>query len=259
MRRGFLDLLAERRPPSATRRAGRDHTHHQWRAARRVRRTARRERASSASMSRSIHSTATLSRTSRAAIAWRRCSKASTPPQRAGLKIKINTVALKHDNAHEIPELIKWAHARGLRHHFDRNHAARRDRRRPHRSIPVACRACARTWRAIGRLTDLARSHRRARRVTCAWRKPAAGSASSRRSPTISAKAAHACASPARAGSIFASGTKPPSICATPLRVNGGDDGASSGDRCARSRLRPKGHDFHIERSARPQRRATCR
>lgn len=33
---------------------------------------------------------------------------------RAGLKIKINTVALKHDNAHEIPDMIKWAHARGL-------------------------------------------------------------------------------------------------------------------------------------------------
>ena len=32
--------------------------------------------------------------------------------QAAGLKIKINTVALKHDNAHEIPNLIKWAHAR---------------------------------------------------------------------------------------------------------------------------------------------------
>lgn len=31
----------------------------------------------------------------------------------AGLKVKINTVALKHDNAHEIPELVKWAHARG--------------------------------------------------------------------------------------------------------------------------------------------------
>jgi cyclic pyranopterin phosphate synthase len=31
-----------------------------------------------------------------------------------GLKIKINTVALKRDNAHEIPDLIKWAHTRGL-------------------------------------------------------------------------------------------------------------------------------------------------
>ncbi len=34
--------------------------------------------------------------------------------QAAGLKVKINTVALKHDNAHEIPDLIQWAHAKGL-------------------------------------------------------------------------------------------------------------------------------------------------
>lgn len=34
--------------------------------------------------------------------------------ERAGLKIKINVVALKHDNAHEIPDLVKWAHGRGF-------------------------------------------------------------------------------------------------------------------------------------------------
>lgn len=34
--------------------------------------------------------------------------------ERVGLKIKINTVALKHDNAHELPAMIKWAHARGF-------------------------------------------------------------------------------------------------------------------------------------------------
>lgn len=34
--------------------------------------------------------------------------------EQAGLKIKINTVALKHDNAHEIPSLIQWAHGRGF-------------------------------------------------------------------------------------------------------------------------------------------------
>lgn len=34
--------------------------------------------------------------------------------ERAGLKVKINTVALKHDNAHEIPDLVKWAHGRGF-------------------------------------------------------------------------------------------------------------------------------------------------
>ena len=34
--------------------------------------------------------------------------------ERAGLRIKINTVALKHDNAHELPDLVKWAHGRGF-------------------------------------------------------------------------------------------------------------------------------------------------
>lgn len=34
--------------------------------------------------------------------------------EHAGLKVKINTVALKRDNAHEIPDLIKWAHGRGF-------------------------------------------------------------------------------------------------------------------------------------------------
>jgi cyclic pyranopterin phosphate synthase len=33
--------------------------------------------------------------------------------QAAGLKVKINTVALREDNAAELPELIRWAHGRG--------------------------------------------------------------------------------------------------------------------------------------------------
>ncbi|HEY1425947.1 MAG TPA: GTP 3',8-cyclase MoaA [Caulobacteraceae bacterium] len=32
----------------------------------------------------------------------------------AGLKVKINTVALAHDNAAEIPDLIQWAHSHGM-------------------------------------------------------------------------------------------------------------------------------------------------
>ena len=32
----------------------------------------------------------------------------------AGIQVKINTVALKNDNAHEIPDLIAWAHRKGL-------------------------------------------------------------------------------------------------------------------------------------------------
>jgi len=34
--------------------------------------------------------------------------------QAAGLKVKVNAVALKNDNAGELPELIRWAHGRGL-------------------------------------------------------------------------------------------------------------------------------------------------
>ncbi|MBS0332879.1 MAG: GTP 3',8-cyclase MoaA [Proteobacteria bacterium] len=34
--------------------------------------------------------------------------------QAAGLKLKINSVALRDDNAAEIPELIAWAHGRGM-------------------------------------------------------------------------------------------------------------------------------------------------
>lgn len=32
----------------------------------------------------------------------------------AGLKVKINTVALKHQNANELPHMIEWAHSRGM-------------------------------------------------------------------------------------------------------------------------------------------------
>ncbi|MFN3211581.1 MAG: GTP 3',8-cyclase MoaA [Henriciella sp.] len=32
----------------------------------------------------------------------------------AGLKIKINTVALKHENMNELPQMIEWAHSKGM-------------------------------------------------------------------------------------------------------------------------------------------------
>ncbi len=34
--------------------------------------------------------------------------------QAAGLQVKINAVALKHDNASDLPQLIQWAHAGGM-------------------------------------------------------------------------------------------------------------------------------------------------
>src|SRR3569833_266201 len=38
----------------------------------------------------------------------------SAAAQDAGIKVKINTVALKRDNAEELPKLIAWAHAGGM-------------------------------------------------------------------------------------------------------------------------------------------------
>lgn len=32
----------------------------------------------------------------------------------AGIKVKINTVVLRHDNLHHIPELVAWAHGKGM-------------------------------------------------------------------------------------------------------------------------------------------------
>ena len=34
--------------------------------------------------------------------------------QKAGLKVKINAVALKDFNEHEIPDMLRWAHGRGM-------------------------------------------------------------------------------------------------------------------------------------------------
>ena len=34
--------------------------------------------------------------------------------QKAGIHIKLNAVALKHFNEHEIPEIMRWAHGRGM-------------------------------------------------------------------------------------------------------------------------------------------------
>ena len=34
--------------------------------------------------------------------------------QKAGLRIKLNTVALKHQNVHELPSMIKWAHGNDM-------------------------------------------------------------------------------------------------------------------------------------------------
>jgi len=69
--------------------------------------------------------------------------------QAAGLKIKINVVALKGVNEQEIPQLIEWAHARAMDITLNRDHAYGRHRRRPHRTISAAVAGARPACRAL--------------------------------------------------------------------------------------------------------------
>ncbi len=60
--------------------------------------------------------------------------------QAAGLKVKINAVALKGFNDGEAPDARRLGARPRLRPHLHRSHAARRGRARPLRSIPAADR-----------------------------------------------------------------------------------------------------------------------
>jgi cyclic pyranopterin phosphate synthase len=77
--------------------------------------------------------------------------------QAAGLKVKINAVALAHDNAAELPDLIRWAHGIGAD------------------------------------MTLIETMPMGDRRVMSRWPRPAGGWASSPRSATISARPATGC------------------------------------------------------------------
>ena len=68
--------------------------------------------------------------------------------QAAGLKVKINTVALKGVNEDEIPTLIDWAHGRGMDLTLIEDDAARRDRGdRADQYLPLSWSARA-SWTA---------------------------------------------------------------------------------------------------------------
>ena len=56
----------------------------------------------------------------------------------AGLKIKINMVALRGINEDEIAAMVRWCASPGPRSHAHRDHAARRGRGRPHRALFAA-------------------------------------------------------------------------------------------------------------------------
>ena len=145
-------------------------------------------------------------------------------------RVKINAVALKGVNEDELPSLVEWAH--GARHGLDRHRgdAARRRRRAAARPVPAAVDGARAPRRALHARRDRL-PHRRPGALRARARRPAGGSASSRRSPTISANPATACGSPAPARSTCASARRTPPTCARPLRASEGNDLALRGDR----------------------------
>ena len=122
----------------------------------------------------------------------------------AGLKIKINTVALKGFNEDEALDLVKWAHGRGFDITFIEvmplgdMEPDRTDQFLPLTELRARLAQLADPGRL--RLTSPA-----ARRAITTSRRPEDASASSPRLHTISVKAAIGCASPARARSTCVS------------------------------------------------------
>jgi cyclic pyranopterin phosphate synthase len=169
--------------------------------------------------------------------------------ERAGLKIKINTVALKRDNAHEIPELVKWAHGRG----FDITLIETmplgeidEDRTDQFLSLARVREDMASYWR----LTDLPdRTGGPARYV----RVEDTGG----RLGFITPLTHNFCEACSRVrltctGRLYLCLGHETSVdLRDPLRVNGGDSALQAAIDGAIA-LRPKGHDFHIERLRAP-------
>ncbi len=147
-------------------RARRTDADHQRLAARPLRPRTRATAASSASMSRSTRSTR---RSSARVTRWGDLAKVLAgidAAQAAGLHVKINAVALKGVNEDEIPELMRWAHGRGMDLTLIEVMPLGDIERRPHRPVSAALGG-ARAARAALH----ARGHRlpapAARRATC--------------------------------------------------------------------------------------------
>ena len=115
----------------------------------------------------------------------------------AGLKIKINAVALKGFNDEEALSLVEWAHGRGFDVSFiEVMPLGEMERDRADQFLPLT----ELSRRLESRLASPLRpTQPGGRRATTMSRKPGDGSGSSPRSPIISARAAIGSGSPARA------------------------------------------------------------
>ena len=199
--------------PSRDRRARRAHAHHQRLAARRNMPPSLPATASSASTSRSIRSIPTSSAPSPAGASSTRSMAGIDAAQAAGLQVKINAVALKGVNEDELGDLVAWAHGRGMDLTIiEVMPLGDVGDGRLDQYLPLSL-VRARLCRALHARRDRL-PHRRAGALRHGSRRPADGSASSRRSPTISANPATGCASPAPARSTCAWARRTPPTCA---------------------------------------------
>ena len=168
----------------------------------------------------------------------------------AGLKIKINTVALKGFNEDEALDLVKWANGRGFDLTFiEVMPLGAMERDRADQFLPLT-ELRARLEDSLT-LDPVDLRHRRPGALLRRQGNRGARSDLSRRSRTISAKAAIGCASPAPARSICASARRMRRICASRFAAPP-PTGRSSRPSAAAIARKPKGHDFVIARSAAP-------
>ena len=241
-----MSLIQRPRPPSRQRRARGAHAHHQRQPACQVRQGAggdRREapqRLDGHARQGQVPRADPLGR-SRPGDARHRCRPGRRPAhqdQRGGAARRQRHGIRRADPLEPRP-----------RHgpHPDRGHADGRDRRRgAARPVPAAVAGPRRDRQAL-HARPRPTTAPAGRRATSRSRRPAGGWASSRRSPTISAKAAIACGSPAPARSTCASARRTPPICARPLRASESDELLDQAITEAIAR-KPKGHDFIIDR-----------
>jgi cyclic pyranopterin phosphate synthase len=164
----------------------------------------------------------------------------------AGLKVKINTVALKHDNVGDLPAMIEWAHGRGLDITLiETMPLGEIEEDRTDQYLPLSrVRAELESFWTLEPLVD-----RTAGPARYVWVKETAG-----RLGLITPLSHNFCESCNRVrvtctGTLFMClGQDDQADLRAPLREHPGDDAPLVAAIREAMGRKPKGHDFHIER-----------
>ena len=168
--------------------------------------------------------------------------------QAAGLAVKINAVALKGVNEDELADLVAWSHGRGMDSTIiEVMPLGDIDENRLDQYLPLSMVRARLAERFTMDEIDYAPA---ARRVTCASPRPAAGSASSRRSRIISAKSCNRVRLTCTGTLYMCLGQEDAADLRAPLRASESNDLVNAAIDAAILR-KPKGHDFVIDRRAR--------